>query len=94
MGAGLLGLGGYVVKQLVQKNDDKKWAKAHPDASGMIKQLEETLAPFGFKFPHKLARKQKAAEKQLENEGGPSKPGKETTTFDTQLDVGQSGLVQ
>lgn len=94
MGAGLLGLGGYVVKQLVQKTDDKKWVKAHPDASSMIKQMEETLAPFGFKFPHKQARKEKAAKKQLENEGGPSKPGKDTPAFDTQLDNGQAGLVQ
>jgi hypothetical protein len=91
---GLLGLGGYTIKQIIDKSNDKKWVKAHPDASGMIKQLEDSLAPFGFKFPHKLARKDKAAKKQIENEGGPSKPGKDTPAFDTQLATGDSGLVQ
>lgn len=94
MVGGLLGLGGYTIKQIMAKADDKKWVKAHPDQAGMIKQLEEQLAQFGFKFPHKQARKEKAAKKQLENEGGPSKPGKDVPTFDTQLDNGQAGLVQ
>jgi hypothetical protein len=94
MVGGLLGLGGYSVKQIMKKADDKKWVKAHPDQAGMIKQLEEQLATFGFKFPHKQARKQKAHDKQNKNEGGPSKPGKDVPTIDTQLDNGQAGLVQ
>jgi hypothetical protein len=94
MVGGLLGLGGYTIKQIMQKADDKKWVKAHPDQASMIKQLEEQLATFGFKFPHKQARKQKAHDKQVQNEGGPSKPGKDVPTFDTQLDPGQAGMVQ
>lgn len=94
MMGGLLGLGGYAVKQIYNKSQDKKWVKAHPDSAGMIKQLEDQLAPYGFKFPHKLARKEKAAQRQLQNESGPSKPGKNTPTFDTQLDPGQAGQVQ
>jgi hypothetical protein len=94
MAAGLLGLGGYTVKQLAKKADDKKWVKAHPDQAGMIKQLEDQLSQFGFKWPAKQARKQKAHDKQLQNESGPPKPGKDVPTFDTQLDNGQAGMVQ
>lgn len=94
MAGGLLGLGGYTIKQIMNKADNEKWVKAHPDQAAMIKRIEDQLAEFGFKWPSKQARKHKAAKRQLENEGGPSKPGKDTPAFDTQLDVGQSGLVQ
>lgn len=94
MAAGLLGLGGYTVKQLMKKADDKKWVKAHPDQAVMIKQFEDQLSQFGFKWPHKQARKQKAHDRQQQNEGGPGKPGKDVPPFDTQLDNGQAGMVQ
>lgn len=87
---GLLGLGGYSLKKANDKVMSKGFQKKNPDTYSFIKNLEDKFKAF---FPSKLSRKDAANKKEAKNTGI-SPPGKDTPSFDTQLNNGESGLVQ